>query len=72
MLDLEAFESMNDKFYAFKKLKMDNIRELSPCKKIRLKKNNLPWIDGELKELFLARDKLHALALEHSDRIHPI
>ena len=63
---------MNDKFYAFKKLIMDIIDELAPCKKIRLKKNNLPWIDGEVKELFLARDKLHALALEHSDRTHPI
>ena len=49
---------------------MDVVDSIAPKKNIRIRNNHLPWVDSEMKKLFLQRDKMHELAKNyHSD--HP-
>jgi hypothetical protein len=41
---------------------MDVIYEVAPLKTIRVKRDNLPWVDNEMRDLFSFRDKLHTVA----------
>lgn len=51
---------------------MDIVDEVAPVKCKNIKKNNVPWFDSELKNLFIKRDKIHNLATSFNDKSHPI
>ena len=70
--NINAQEIVNDKFYLFKKLIMDVINEVAPLKSIRVKRDNLPWIDNEQRQLFDNRDKLHAVLMSYNDKSLPL
>ena len=58
----DALGSMNDKFFTFKKLITDILDTIAPFKSIRIKNNNLPWVDDEMRKALQERDKLHTYA----------
>ena len=64
---LESFDdsddAMNDKFYAFKKLIIDVLDQVAPFKSIRVKVNNQPWFDDELRDLTNEKNRVHSFAL---------
>ena len=68
---LDGVDDVDDKFFLFKKLILDVIDSVAPVKSIRIKQNNLPWVDNEMKKHFLERDRLHALACSF-DKSHTI
>ena len=51
---------------------MDVLDTVAPLKSIRLKRNDLPWVDQDMRELFVKRDKLHTLASGFKDKNHTI
>jgi hypothetical protein len=55
-IDGGALESIDDKFYTFKNLIMNVINEVAPLKTIRVKRDNLPWVDNKMRDLFSKRD----------------
>jgi hypothetical protein len=65
-------ESIDDKFYTFKNLIMNVINEVAPLKTIRVKRDNLPWVDNEMRDLFSKRDALHTVATSYNDKSHQI
>ena len=67
---IEIADTIEDKFYFFKKLIMDIVNEVTPLKSVRIKNNSLPWFDQELISLFRKRDKLYELAISFNDKIH--
>ena len=67
---IEMTETVEIKFYFFKKLLMDIVNEVTPLKSVRLKNNSLPWFDQELISLFRKRDKLYELATSFDDKTH--
>ena len=54
-----------------KKIITEVIDSVVSLKTVRLKKNNLPWVDSEMKNNFIARDKLHSLIASY-DKTHSI
>ncbi len=54
---IESMEDVTDRFYVFSKLTLDAIDRISPVKNKRVKNNNHPWFDIELRELFSRRDR---------------
>ena len=62
LINSEVLGSMDDKFFTFKKLIVDVLDNIAPMKTIRIKKNNLPWVDAEMRKLFQERDRLHSFA----------
>ncbi len=69
---VDSSNDVNDKFFYFKKLIMDVLDTVAPLKSIRLKRNDLPWVDQDMRELFVKRDKLHTLASGFKDKNHTI
>ena len=51
---------------------MDVINEVAPLKSIRVKRDNLPWIDNEQRQLIENREKLHAVLMSYNDKSHPL
>ena len=51
---------------------MDVINEVAPLKSIRIKRDNLPWIDNEHRKLFDNRDKIHAVLMSYNDKSYPL
>jgi hypothetical protein len=64
---LESFDdpndAINDKFYPFKKLIIDVLDQVAPLKTIRVKANNQPWFDDELRVLTNKEKRVHSFAL---------
>ena len=67
---IEMAETVEYKFYFFKKLIMDIVNKFTPLKSVRLKNNSLPWFDQELISLFRKRDKLYELENSFDDKTH--
>ena len=55
----ELNSNIDERFYIFKKLLLYILNAVSPLRKIRIKQNNLPWVDHEMHDLFSKRDKLY-------------
>ena len=51
---------------------MNVINEVAPLKTIRVKRDNLPWVDNEMRDLFSKRDALHTVAMSYNDKSHQI
>jgi hypothetical protein len=51
---------------------MDVINKVAPLKTIRGKRDNLPWFDNEMRDLFSFRDKLHTVAKNFNNESDPI
>jgi hypothetical protein len=61
------------KFFIIQRSILDVIDEIAPVKTKRMKNNNSPWFDKELKDMFLVRDRVHAYALSlTNDRNHQV
>ena len=58
-------ESTNDIFYAFKKLIIDALDSVAPFKTLRIKANNQPWFDDELRYATYERNRIHSFALNY-------
>ena len=43
---------------------MNVINEVAPLKTSRVKRDNLPWVDNEMRDLFSKRDALHTKKVE--------
>jgi hypothetical protein len=71
-IDGGALESIDDKFYTFKNLIMNVINEVAPLKTTRVKRDNLPWVDKEMRDLLLKRVALHTVAMSYNDKSHQI
>jgi hypothetical protein len=61
-------ESIDDKFSTFKNLIMNVINEVAPLKTIHVKRDNLPWVDNIMRDLFSKRDALHTVATSYNDK----
>ena len=61
---LDSILDVNDKWFCLKKCLTDMIDEIAPMKKVKMKANNLAWVDSELRNLFKWRDKLFSKALK--------
>lgn len=57
---IDSVEDSDDKFFIFIKLINDVLNEIAPIRSIRVKKNHLPWVDSEMKKLFIIRDKIYS------------
>ena len=57
LIHSDVLGSTDDKFFTFKKLIIDVLDSIAPMKTIRIKNNNLPWVDTEMRRLFQERDR---------------
>ena len=61
----DSADSMNDKFFAFKKLIIDVLDQVAPLKTVRIKIDNQPWFDDELRKFTNERNRIHSYALNY-------
>jgi len=59
-----SIDCINDKFFAFKKLIIDVLDSVAPLKQVRIKIDNQPWFDDELRKLTNERNRVHSFAYD--------
>ena len=64
----DSADSMNDKFFAFKKLIIDVLDQVAPLKTVKIKIDNQPWFDDELRKFTNERNRIHSYAQNYPSR----